>query len=60
VTAVLVGTAVYLTVIGAFRLTGHWHGSVSESEYAGHIAHIDSPLYTHVGGMAGGAAPAGR
>jgi len=58
VAAVLVGTAVYLGVIGVFRLTGHWHGNVSETEYAEHITHIDSPLYTHVGGMAGGSAPA--
>ena len=49
-TALAVG--VYLVVIGGFRLAGHWHTSVSEAEYHRRLQEIDSPLYTHVGGVA--------
>jgi polyferredoxin len=49
---VIVAVAVYLGVTAAFRVSGHWQGSVSESEYARRLPDIDSPLYTHVGGMA--------
>jgi polyferredoxin len=57
IAAVVLGSAVYLAVCGGFRLVGLWHGNVTEAEYGEHIRHIDSPLYTHVGGMSGGAAP---
>ncbi|MEW6337748.1 MAG: 4Fe-4S binding protein [Acidobacteriota bacterium] len=50
--AVAAAVVVYLGVIVAFRATGHWHGSVAESEHARRLAEIDSPLYTHVGGLA--------
>ncbi len=50
--AVAVALAVYLVVILAFHLTGHWRSGVSEAEYAARIPHVDSPLYTHIGGLA--------
>jgi polyferredoxin len=50
--AVALAAAVYLGVTGAFRVAGRWHGNVREDEYARRIAEIDSPLYTHVGGLA--------
>ena len=52
--ALVVGLAVgiYLGVTTFFRLGGHWRGSVSEQEYAQRLREIDSPPYTHVGGMA--------
>ena len=50
--AVALAVGVYLAVNAAFRLTGHWHGAVSEDEYALRLREIDSPLYTHVGGIA--------
>jgi ferredoxin len=50
--AVAVALAVYVAVILGFRAAGHWHGNVSESEYAARLPHLDSPLYTHVGGLA--------
>ncbi len=31
----------------AARLTGHWQTSISNSEYAFHIAHLHLPLYQH-------------
>lgn len=31
----------------AARLTGHWRTSISNSEYAFHITHLNSPLYQH-------------
>jgi len=61
--AVAVSVGAYLAVTAAFRLAGRWRGSVSEGEYAERLREIDSPLYTHVGGIAaaeaapGGAAP---
>ena len=42
----------YLGVTLGFRVAGHWRGSVSEAEYAARLPHLDSPLYTHVGGLA--------
>ena len=53
--ALAVGLAVgiYLGITTAFRVSGHWRGVVSEGEYACRLQEIDSPLYTHVGGMAG-------
>ena len=53
--ALVVGIAagIYLGVTTAFRVSGHWRGVVSEREYARRLQEIDSPVYTHVGGMAG-------
>ncbi len=56
--AVTLALAVYLGVTLAFRITGHWRGSVSEAEYAARLPHVDSPLYTHVGGLAASASAA--
>jgi polyferredoxin len=50
--AVGLAVAVYLGVTLAFRESGHWRGSVSEGEYARRLREIDSPVYTHVGGLA--------
>ena len=50
--AVAVAAAVYLGVTAGFRLAGHWRSSVGEAEYAARLPHLDSPLYTHVGGLA--------
>jgi ferredoxin len=50
--AVTVAMAVYLGVTLGFRVAGHWRGSVSEAEFAARLPHLDSPLYTHVGGLA--------
>jgi enolase len=44
-------------VTAGFRLAGHWRGSVGEAEYAARAREIDSPLYTHVGGMAASETP---
>ncbi len=49
-----------LAVVGGFRLAGHWHSSVSESEYHRRLGEISSPLYTHVGGMTMSEEPGGR
>ncbi len=50
--AVVLAAGVYLGITAAFRLSGHWQGGVSEREYARRLEEIDSPLYTHVGGLA--------
>lgn len=50
--ATALAAAVWLAVVGGFRLAGHWHSSVSEAEYHRRLSEISSPLYTHVGGMA--------
>ncbi len=52
--ALAVGLAVglYLGITVAFQVSGHWRGSVTEAEYARRLQEIDSPLYTHVGGLA--------
>ncbi len=55
---VVVTVGVYLGVTAAFRLTGHWRGGVTPAEYARRLPEIDSPLYTHVGGLAAGETPA--
>ena len=51
--ALVVGLAVgiYFGVTTLFRLGGHWRSSVSEQEYAARLREIDSPLYTHTGGI---------
>jgi len=51
-TAVILAVGIWLVVVGGFRLTGHWHNNISEDEYARRIPDMDSPVYTHVGGMA--------
>ncbi len=50
--AVVLAVGVWLAVVGGFRLAGHWQGAVSEAEYHRRLGEVDSPLYTHVGGMA--------
>jgi len=52
--AVAAGLAValWLGVVGGFRLAGHWRGAVSEAEYHERLGELDSPLYSHVGAMA--------
>jgi ferredoxin len=52
VTATVLAVGLYLTVIVGFKVTGHWHTSVSEEEYHQRLQEIHSPLYTHVGGTA--------
>ncbi len=52
VAATLVAVGVYLGVTGLFRVTGHWQTAITEAEYARRLPEIDSPLYTHVGGVA--------
>jgi len=54
---VLLAVGVYLGITGAFRMAGQWRGSVTEAEYARRLPEIHSPLYTHVGGMAGAEPP---
>jgi polyferredoxin len=49
---VWLATAVYVAVLLVFVVAGKWHGSVSEEEYATRLRDIDSPVYTHVGGLA--------
>ena len=49
--AVSLAAGIFLGVTVAFRVSGHWRGAVSEGEYARRLQEIDSPLYTHVGGM---------
>jgi polyferredoxin len=50
--AVVLGVAAYLAVVAGFRVAGHWRTSISEDEYARRLPAIESPLYTHVGGLA--------
>ncbi len=50
--AVALAVGIFIVVIAVFRLVGQWRGSVSEAEFAARLAEIDSPLYTHSGGMA--------
>jgi hypothetical protein len=45
-------TALYLVVVIGFRVTGHWHTSITEEEYHRRLQEIHSPIYTHVGGTA--------
>jgi polyferredoxin len=54
--AVALAVGLYLGATLAFRVSGHWRGSITEGEYARRLQEIDSPLYTHVGGMAAAAA----
>jgi polyferredoxin len=48
-TAAVVALAVYLAVVGGFRIAGHWHTSVTESEYHERLQEIQSPGYSHPG-----------
>ncbi len=50
--AVAFAVVVYLGITAAFRVSGHWRGDVREQEYAQRLPEIDSPVYTHVGGLA--------
>lgn len=50
--AIAVAAAFYLGITAAFRLAGHWHSSVSETEYAWRLKELDAPIYTHAGGRA--------
>jgi hypothetical protein len=52
VTATVLATALYLVVVVGFRVSGHWHTSVTDEEYHRRLGEIDSPIYTHVGGTA--------
>ncbi len=49
--AMALAVGIYLAVVGIFRLSGHWHTTVTEAEYHRRLQEIHSPLYTHVGGM---------
>jgi len=57
---VALAVGVYVATAAAFRLGGAWRGSVSEREYAVRLREIDSPLYTHVGGIAAAEGTPGR
>ena len=50
--AVALAALIYIGVMGAFRAAGHWHSVVTQEEFARRLADIESPLYTHVGGLA--------
>jgi polyferredoxin len=52
VTATVLATALYLVVVVGFRVSGHWHTSITEEEYHRRLQEINSPIYTHVGGTA--------
>jgi hypothetical protein len=52
VTATVLAIALYLVVVLGFRVTGHWHTSISEEEYHRRLQEIHSPIYTHVGSTA--------
>ena len=51
-TVVAVAVGVWLVIVGGFRVTGHWHNNISEQEYNYRIQEMESPTYSHVGGMA--------
>jgi len=51
VLAVVIAVGVWCAVVGVFRIGGHWKNSITEEEYHERIQDMDSPLYTHVGGM---------
>jgi hypothetical protein len=38
---------VYLGVVAGFRVAGHWHTSVTETEYHERLQELHSPVYTH-------------
>jgi len=52
VTAAALAVGLYLAVVIGFMATGHWYTAVSENEFHRRLQEIDSPLYTHVGGVA--------
>lgn len=52
-----VASGIYLAVVFGFRAAGYWRSSVPETELAQHLGEIDSPLYTHVGGLAASETP---
>jgi polyferredoxin len=45
--AVVLAAAIYLGVVAGFRITGHWHTSVTEAEYHQRLQEVTSPVYTH-------------
>jgi polyferredoxin len=53
VVATLLAVAAYFGVALGFRLAGHWHGSVTQAEYARRLREIDAPRYTHARAIAG-------
>ncbi len=52
VAVVAIAVGIWCAVVLGFRVTGHWRNHISEQEYHRRIREMDSPLYTHVGGMA--------
>lgn len=49
---VAVAVGVWVVIVGGFRVAGYWHNSMTPAEYRHRIQEMNSPLYTHVGGMA--------
>jgi polyferredoxin len=43
---------IFVAITGLAMLTGHWHNSLTQKEYAKRIQQIDSPLYQHFEGKA--------
>lgn len=58
VTVSAVAVGLYLAVVIGFRVAGHWHTTVPESEYHRRLQQIDSPVYSHAGGRAMSEEPA--
>jgi polyferredoxin len=44
-----VAIAVFLAVVGAFRMTGQWRSSLGDREFARRIPEVRSPAYGHPG-----------
>ncbi|MBI4914532.1 MAG: 4Fe-4S binding protein [Acidobacteria bacterium] len=55
--AVALAALVWVAVAGAFRVSGHWRSEIGQDEFARRLQEIDSPLYTHVGGLAASESP---
>ena len=53
----LIVVGLYLAVVVGFRVAGRWHSSVSDAEIANRLRELDSPVYTHVGGLAAAERP---
>ena len=49
VTAALVAVVLYLGVVAGFRAAGHWHTSVTETEFHERLQNLDGPGYGHPG-----------
>jgi polyferredoxin len=52
VTTIVLAVGLWVVIVGAFRVTGHWHNDISEEEYNYRIQDLDSPIYSHIGGTA--------